>query len=206
MIRTLSEDEEDTAELAAWRAGDRGAGTRLFRRHFARVHRFFVNKTPAVADDLTQRTFLACVERPSPIRVGFRPYLFGVAYNVLLMYLRTQGRWSDRFELGEVSVEAMLDSPSVQVAGRERAGVLLASLRQLPCDLQTTVELYYWEELSIEQIAAALSVPPGTVKSRLARARDVLRRRLGEAGIADDEIEQWTRELRERVSPPADPA
>jgi RNA polymerase sigma-70 factor (ECF subfamily) len=51
---------------------------------------------------------------------------------------------------------------------------LLVALRTLPLDLQIVVELYYWQEFKVAEIAAITDVAPGTVKSRLSRARDEL--------------------------------
>ena len=53
---------EDLEALEAWQRGDRDAGERLMRRHYTSVLRFFELKATAAADDLTQRTFLACME------------------------------------------------------------------------------------------------------------------------------------------------
>ena len=56
-------DESDEELLEAWRAGDRKAGTVLFRRFFPQCRRFFVNKVPERdVEDLLQRTFTAMVE------------------------------------------------------------------------------------------------------------------------------------------------
>ena len=52
----------DLELLRDWRAGDDGAGNRLVRRHFDSIYRFFENKVREGADEMTQRTFLGCVE------------------------------------------------------------------------------------------------------------------------------------------------
>ena len=58
----------------------------------------------------------------------------------------------------------------------ERA--LVQALQGMPVELQIVLELYYWEELSVDEVAAAVEVPPGTVKSRLFRGRQLLREAL----------------------------
>ncbi|MEZ4372915.1 MAG: sigma-70 family RNA polymerase sigma factor [Polyangiaceae bacterium] len=51
-----------------------------------------------------------------------------------------------------------------------RSNRLVEALQRLPLDLQMAIELYYWEELSVAELAEALEIPAGTVKSRLHRA------------------------------------
>ena len=167
------------------------------------VYRFFVNKVPAAADDLTQTTFEACLSAKDRIRgSSVRADLLGIARRKLLMYLRTQHRWSARFEFGDMSVEDMLDSPSAVVAEHEADRALLVALRRMSFDMQATLELYYWEELPLLEIAEILGVPEGTIKSRLARARDVLRDSLSDPSVPDsrahtvDNLDAWARRLR----------
>ena len=199
----MTVEPDDVELLHAWRAGERAAGQALFERHFLAVFRFFANKVPASADDLTQRTFVACVEARDRIAgANLRAYLLGIARRTLLMHLRTQRRWSARFELGDVSIEAVLDSPSVALAEQDEDRLLLAALRRLSFDMQATIELFYWEDLSIAEVAEILEVPPGTIKSRLARARDVIRDALAELGIPEavrestvENLDAWARRL-----------
>src|SRR5262245_60999657 len=83
--------DEDLALLNRWRDGDRAAGEALFARHFDGLYRFFEHKTGGDADDLTQRTFLACVRSRDQFRgaSSFRTYLFAIARHELYAHLRT---------------------------------------------------------------------------------------------------------------------
>lgn len=197
----------DAELLRAWRDSDHDAGNELVRRHFMSVYRFFVNKVgrPDEVDELLQRTFLACVEGRDRVRDGasLRGYILGIARNQMLMYVRRCQR-DRRMEGGnDVSVAALVGSPSQVMAGREEQKLLLAALREIPLDLQTVVELYYWEELSVAQMAEVLEIPPGTVKSRLFRAREALRGQLEAMDVPQglrkttvDGFEHWARSLR----------
>ncbi|MCA9708721.1 MAG: sigma-70 family RNA polymerase sigma factor, partial [Myxococcales bacterium] len=193
--------------LRAWRSADDEAGNELVRRHFMSVYRFFVNKVgrPDEVDDLLQRTFLACVEGRDRVRdeASLRSYILGIARNQMLMFVRRCQR--DRRMSGgpDVSVAELSGSPSQVVAGREEEKLLLLALREIPLELQTVIELYYWEELSVAQMAEVLEIPPGTVKSRLFRARDALRQQLTVMDIPAsirkttvDGFERWARSLR----------
>ncbi len=172
-----SDDSTDLEWLKRWAAGDRASGNRLFRRHFAAVFRFFRFKVGPAADELTQKTFLGVLEnahRIDPQR-GFRGYLFGVARNQLLMYLRSQKRDAGRFDPHSWSL-ADAGLGAVQLVAKHREEHLVASaLARLPLDYQCTLELFYWESLSIGEIAVALGSPEGTIKARLSRGRQMLR-------------------------------
>lgn len=204
----------DADLLAAWREGDPGAGEQLVQRHFASVYRFFANKAGDEVDDLIQRTFLACVEGRDRVREGgsLRAYILGIARIQLLVYVRRRRRDGLSVSTEEVSIAQLGDSPSRVAAGREEERFLLAALRELPVDLQTTIELYYWEELPVGQVAEILDIPGGTVKSRLHRARDLLRGKIAAMEIPEalrasvtDGFEQWARSLRRTIAPDVAP-
>lgn len=199
-------EEQDFALLEQWRAGDDGAGNRLVRRHFGPVFRFFDSKVSKGADDLTQRTFLACVESRDRFRgdCSFRGYVLSIARNQLLMHFRKKGREARVIEFTHASVQDLDPSPSRVIANEEQQRLLLLALRRIPIDFQIAVELYYWEEMSIADIAAVLDVAPGTVKSRLGRAREKLAAAMRELSTdaalvqsSIDDLEGWARSLRQ---------
>ena len=53
--------------------------------------------------------------------------------------------------------------------------MVLAALQHIPLELQMTLELYYWEELEVTEIAEVLEIPLGTVKSRMSRGRRLVK-------------------------------
>jgi RNA polymerase sigma-70 factor (ECF subfamily) len=61
------------------------------------------------------------------------------------------------------------------------------ALQHLPLETQVLLELFYWEELSIDEVATALEIPKGTVKSRLFNARALLRETLERLPASDEE-------------------
>lgn len=182
IIRALTHTSKTAARsdlelLDAWRGGDAHAGEVLFERHFESVYRFFCNKVPRDADDLVQETFLGCVGAKERFRqdASFRTFLFAIARKVLLKY---HERWAPRSageELHASRIAALDLSVTQIVVESEEQALLLRALRRLPLDLQTALELFYWEGLLSREIAEVLELPEGTVRSRLRRGRELLR-------------------------------
>ena len=161
----------DAELLASWRAGDRTAGHALFRRYGKSIVRFFENKVRGDHEDLVQATFMACLLGRDRIRdpSRFRGYLFGAAYRTLHEHYR---RGYGGLDVTQRSIASMCDpGPSpVSVRARDEARQRVqAALRELPLELQTIMELYYWEDLTATEIATALELAEGTVRSRIRR-------------------------------------
>jgi RNA polymerase sigma factor (sigma-70 family) len=203
---TAADPRDDTACLEAWRAGDRAAGQELFARYYEPVARFFINKVGDASADLIQRTFLACVEGLDRFRGdgSFRSYLFAVAYRQLCRHYRdTKG---NRIDLDSVSAVALDASLSGLVVEREEMRLFLAALREVPLELQVVLELHYWEQCSVAEMATALEIPEGTVKSRLRRGREQLRAAVERLAARPElaastvhGLETWAREVRARA-------
>ncbi|MEM6995796.1 MAG: sigma-70 family RNA polymerase sigma factor [Myxococcota bacterium] len=185
---------DDFELLDRWRDGDNGAGDLLLRRHFAPLFRFFSNKAPEHADDLTQRTMLGCVEHRERFRghSSFRTYLFVIARHQLYDYFRRKSRGTSAPDFSSLTLRALGTSPSSALARDEREEKLELALGDLPLEQQIALELAYRYELSGPEIAEVLEVEANTVRSRLARARKTLRTSLGRMGV---EIEDFSRPL-----------
>ncbi|MCX4239683.1 RNA polymerase sigma factor [Paraliomyxa miuraensis] len=176
MDRRLS-SMTDEALLRAWAAGDEAAGATLFRRHFVALRRFFRTKVPLDYDDLIQATMLECMRCKDRFRgdASFQGFLFGVARNCLLHHFRSRLRDRLDFDASQSSVADLDPRPSTLVARNAEHTRLAEAMRRIPLDLQIVLELHYWENLSTRELAEALAVPQGTVKSRLRRGREALR-------------------------------
>lgn len=172
----MTAEASDGDLLTAWRAGDRAAGEALFARHFLSIARFFRNKVSGDVEELIQRTFLGCLESQTRWsgEGSFRGYLFGIARNVLLMHLRTQSRRGTAIDVDAVSLCELGPTPSALVARMQEEQLLLDALVRLPIAHQLVLELFYWEELSVAEIADAMDCPVGTAATRLRRARQLL--------------------------------
>ncbi len=133
---------------------------------------------------------------------SFRAYLFGIARNVLLMHLRSQGVREDKAPLLAPMPQTDV-SPSHVLHAKGEQKLLSRALRTLPLDMQIALEMHYWENLKSREIADVLGVTTSAVTTRLSRARGALRESI-EALAADDphlvtstlvNLESWARSL-----------
>lgn len=174
--------DDDLALLEAWQRGDEVAARTLFERHFDDVYRFFRNKCAHEADDLVQRTFLACVRSRDRFRAesSFRTYLFTIARHELYGYLRRRKRDGDKLDFGVTSLGEIVTTPATRFARDQAAERLRLALTQLSVDQQLLIELRYWHDLDATALGEVFEVPPATVRTRLRRARLALRETLGD--------------------------
>jgi RNA polymerase sigma-70 factor (ECF subfamily) len=166
----------------------------VFDRYGGQVHRYLARRAgPADADDLMSETFLTAFRQrdrftSSRSPTGALPWLLGIATNVLRMHRRSETRrWAALARAGAdpavaAPTDQVVDRVDAEVAFRLVAGVL----EELADGDRDALLLFAWAELTYEEIAAALGVPLGTVRSRLHRARLRLRTVLS---ITDDEKE-----------------
>ena len=194
----------DVGLLEAWRGGDLDAGAKLYDRHADVVARFFENKVCVGASDLVQQTFLLLVESRDRIREGltFRAFVLGIARNVLRDHARKLARGRDV----DPEVDAMIDlapGPTTVVGHSREQRLLLAALRRLPLEHQMGLELFYWEEMDAAEIAEIMGVSHSAMRSRLAKARALLREameRLAESpeqlASTMDDLAHWASRIR----------
>ncbi len=191
--------------LGAWKNGNRTAGNALFDRYFASLYAFFRHKVGDAAEDLVQQTFLSCTQAKQGISGdgNFRSYLFVVAHRKLYTHLE-RCRRGIRFDPGVTSCEDLGLSPSGVVARNESVEQLLCALRRLPIDLQVALELFYFEQIRGPRLAEILGVPEGTIRSRIRRGRDLLRKELEAIASSKEQVEStltnledWAEDVRQ---------
>jgi len=193
----------DAELLRAWRSGQTRAGQILFERYFDAIDRFYRNKVGHDAQDLVQRTFLACVEGIDNYRGegSFRSWLFSVAYRQLQRHYRNLARDRLAFDMQTSCVQDFGHTPGSLVDARQQQRALVEALRRIPVELQVALELHYWEQMSDAEISRALDVPLGTIKSRIRRGRELLGQQLREAGQGPlgttvTDLDDWAAQLR----------
>jgi RNA polymerase sigma-70 factor (ECF subfamily) len=143
------------------------------RRHVARVA-----GDGHAADELVQDIWLRVLQAIARLQDPgkFRSWLFGIAHRRLMDELRERyGRSIDE----AVEPDTLASEPASGALDREfAAGELERGLSRLPVAERDVLSMFYLEELSLAEVAQSLSVPVGTVKSRLFRARQLLRQQL----------------------------
>lgn len=136
------------------------------------------------AEDLYQETWLRVCERIGQYRpdMPFEPWLTGICVNLYRDALRHKSRspFTDAFADNEDK-----DSAMERVAAPEREDYtdLRAAIDRLPEKLRTAVILYYFHDQDIPAAAKTLRVPRGTVKSRLFKAKNLLRKELSDESL-----------------------
>lgn len=182
---------EDCVLVDACKRGSRTAWDRLIRRYQGPVYRFAygLSRNHDDASDIAAQAFIRVFQGIQTFRNDshFASWLFCIARNV---YIDTCVRSPHR---GSVSLDAGIDvdghtieweivdpspSPEQRSLFVERRDVLLNAIRHLPQYQRRMMEMYHSEGRSYEEIAAETGLSLGTVKSRLARARRMLRSRL----------------------------
>lgn len=133
----------------------------------------------ADAEDLYQTTWLKVVEsigRYDPQR-PFEPWLTCICVNTYRSRLRRVMRspFFDRFATGEDKAAVLERAPAPEAADY---GELYAAIDGLPPRLRVTVILFYFHDMRLEDVSQALNIPPGTVKSRLNKARKLIKEAL----------------------------
>jgi len=194
-----SGDVRQTAEaqfIERLKAGETAAFDRLVQERSGDVYALLYRLTddPEEARDLTQETFLRAFQHIGRFRgeADLKTWIYRIAVN----QARNRWRWWRRRRRDvTVSLDTTDDrtdeplamrlrdtesaDPLQETLAREREQTLLTALRALSRSYRETVILRDIEGLSYEEIAATLEISIGTVKSRLARGREELRKRLG---------------------------
>ena len=167
----------------------------MYREHADYVHNLAYRLTgqPGEADDLLQDTFLRAYRYLDGFAGGsLKSWLRRITINLFINHTRTRGRETpvslqestDDVGLTHHVRQALVDDtadPGAQLDALTLDGRLQKALDALPPEYRSVLVLREIDDLSYDQIAQALAVPIGTVRSRLARARTMLRERLGEA-------------------------
>ena len=197
----------DRQLLERWRAGDRRAGNQLFQRHFDAVSAFFETKVQRDVEELVQATFMACVQNIDSFRreSSFRTFLFAIARRKLYRYYRSKRRHGDKLDFHLTSVAELKTGVRTNLGKEEDQQHLLHALSALPVEQQILLELHYWEEMDAAALAEVFDVTPSTVRSRLHRARNALRKLVEKqtqlpltVTRSVEDFDQWARRVRAR--------
>jgi RNA polymerase sigma-70 factor (ECF subfamily) len=187
-------DRQVATLLARVSKGDREAFDTLYRRLYPRVFAFILRRLrdPSLAEETVVEVFFELWKNAGRFRGESRAatWIFGIAHFKSLAASRASRRSKRSAVVATESeiLEAVPDSLNAEdaLAARERVNQVKAVLGVLPEGQREVVELAFMEGLGYGEIAARLGVAEGTVKTRISRARSMLRRLLEGADEPED--------------------
>lgn len=184
-------DVPDDVLVDQARQGDRRALEELLRRHQPRIHAVCRRVVGEHADaaDATQEALIAVVRGLDRFdgRASFGTWVYRIATNAALDELRRKRRRSLLGRDQDVSDAPTPHEPAAPAPTESFGDRLLldAALARLPEEFRVAVVLRDVADLDYAEIASVLDIPPGTVRSRIARGRAALAAQLGNPGDLD---------------------
>jgi RNA polymerase sigma-70 factor, ECF subfamily len=179
-------DKSDAALIQLIAAGDKHAMQMLFARHNVRLFRFllrFVGDKSA-AEDLVSDLFLDVWRQASRFqaRSQVSTWLLAIARNKALSALRRRST-EELDEDAAGAIEDPQDNPEVTMQNRQKTEILLNCLAQLSPAHREIIDLVYYHERSIDEVAEIVGVPQNTAKTRMFYARKRIAELMGALGI-----------------------
>jgi RNA polymerase sigma factor (sigma-70 family) len=159
----------------------------LYERHLRAVANYVGRRTgPELTEDLTAEVFVRAFRKRAVFRDDYGsalPWLLGIANNLIADHRRAERRRLETLQR-LASARPVSSETTVGVLAPELVGELL----RLPPEDRDTLLLVVWGELSYAEAATALGVPIGTIRSRIARARQRLGAALGQPVDPEESI------------------
>jgi RNA polymerase sigma-70 factor, ECF subfamily len=186
MTQDGAEARDDPHLIQRIAGGDRLAMQALFGRHRVRVFRFILRfvRDEAGAEDILAEVFLDVWRQAGKFegRSSVSTWLLSIARFKALSYVR-QRRDAPYDEEAAAEIADEADDPEIEIAKRDKSAALRQCLQKLTAEHREIIDLVYYHEKSIEEVAQITGVPAATVKTRLFYARQKLSEILKRAGI-----------------------
>ena len=183
---TTSRSSLDAALIARIAKGDRNAMLVLFTGHQARVFRFILRMTgdKTIAEDLTSEVFLDVWRQAEGFesKSQVSTWLLAIARYKALSALRrrTDEPLDDQMA---ATIEDTADNPETVAHNKDRSIIVQKCLRQLSPAHREVIDLVYYHEKSVDEVAQIVGVPPATVKTRMFYARNKMADLLKQSGV-----------------------
>jgi RNA polymerase sigma-70 factor (ECF subfamily) len=176
----------DEALISRIAAGDRLAMQVLFARHHVRVYRFVLRLVgnPTLAEDLISEVFLDVWRQAARFeaRAAVSTWLLAIARFKALSALRRKPE-EELDEEAAGAIEDPADDPEVTAQKKDKSAILRECLKGLSQEHREIIDLVYYHEKSVEEVAGIVGIPENTVKTRMFYARKKLSELLKAAGV-----------------------
>lgn len=167
-------------------AGDKLAMQVLFARHHVRVYRFVLRlvSDPGAAEDLISEVFLDVWRQAGKFeaRSAVSTWILAIARFKALSALRKRTE-EELDEEQAAAIEDTADDPEVAMQKKDTGEILRQALTRLSPEHREIIDLVYYHEKSVEEVAQIVGIPENTVKTRMFYARKKLAEELKAAGI-----------------------
>jgi RNA polymerase sigma-70 factor, ECF subfamily len=183
---TKMQPTSDEALIGRIAAGDKLAMQVLFARHHVRVYRFVLRLVlnESSAEDLISEVFLDVWRQAAKFeaRSAVSTWLLAIARFKALSSLRKRTE-EELDEDAAAAIEDPGDDPEVAVQKKDKGELLRKCIAQLSAEHREIVDLVYYHEKSVEEVAEIVGIPENTVKTRMFYARKRLSELLKAAGV-----------------------
>lgn len=183
---------EDTIQVAidSLKNGNYNSFDLVYKTYYNSILAFLLKKTcnKSVAEDLTSETFIKFLvslnryEHISKARLG--SYLYSIAFRNFVDFFRANRR-AEMLDIDGIFSDRFLIDPVLenQIDRKIRKSLLFNAIDLLGEDYKKVIEMYYFQELSYNEIQTKLMIPEGTLKVRLNRARKLLNIKLSKKQV-----------------------
>ena len=179
----------DEALIARIASGDRLAMQVLFARHHVRIYRFVLRllRDQWKAEDLISEVFLDVWRQADRFegRSTVSTWLLAIARFKALSALRRKPE-EGLDEDAALKIEDLADNPEVTLEKKDRSAVIRKCLMGLSAEHREIIDLIYYHEKSVEEVAKIVGIPENTVKTRMFYARKKLAEMLKAAGLEQE--------------------
>jgi RNA polymerase sigma-70 factor (ECF subfamily) len=186
-IEAQDQKSQERALLKAVGNGDVDAFERLFTRYSPRVFRFVsrIVSNPAAAEEILNEVFLAAWQSAARYEGRSEPltWLLSIAHKKAISSLRRRREETGGDEDASADLADEKDTPEVTAQKADKGQIMRQCIKLLSSDHRTILDLVYYQERSVREVAEILSVPENTVKTRLFYARKKLSELLKVRGI-----------------------
>jgi len=188
----------DLELFEGWSRGDRGMGSAFYQRIAPKLSNYFRRNVydRSKVEELVQETFLAAIKPRNVVVSNPRGYLFGIASHVFSAFIRKRrkdlGFIDQEHEIGERPIHDLDPDPEFIRLQRDEDRLFMKAMRKLPFEQQLVLELSFWEKMSGREIAEALNIAEGTVRSRIRLGRKRLQALLRDLAESPEQFKTAT--------------